>query len=396
MVLARWQATVVDDEGNILTAANVEVRREIAGAPIAVIYSDRDGLTPKANPFAVEPDGFAAFHALGGAYRITATSGTFSRTWRYVPIGLGAETDGRGVGIEFSFNTDTTDADPGSGFLKFNNATLASVTKLFISDDALNDSDISPWIDSWDDGGSSADRGTVMIQSIEGVNFLLARVTGSVVNDSGYRDVTVSPIASNGTFAADQSVYVTFSVNGADGEDGADGDVAGPGATVVDGQVTLFASGTGSTIKGLFSSDSPLEPILGNELLRAAEATDAEVQAATPGRKALMADHLETAALAEALVDAATVAVDWKGAINFTLTVTASRIIGNPTGGIPGTHRTIMVQGNDATDRAITFGNQFLGEVPVITDCDSARWYLISIYCHTASHFIASAKRAFG
>jgi hypothetical protein len=54
------------------------------------------------------------------------------------------------------------------------------------------------------------------------------------------------------------------------------------------------------------------------------------------------------------------------------------------------------VQGNDATDRTITFGNQFLGEVPTITDCDNGRWYLLSIYCHGTTHFVASAKRANG
>lgn len=125
-------------------------------------------------------------------------------------------------------------------------------------------------------------------------------------------------------------------------------------------------------------------------------ATNAEIRAATTGAKAVMAEDLETASAFVALVDAAPVAVDWDAAINFSLTVTAARAIGNPTNGQPGTWRTILVQGNDATDRTITFGNQFLGEVPVITDCDSTRWYLIMIFCVTASHFVASSKRAAG
>jgi len=125
-------------------------------------------------------------------------------------------------------------------------------------------------------------------------------------------------------------------------------------------------------------------------------ATDAEIRSAATGAKAVMAQDLETASALVALTDAGTVAVDWDAGINFSLTVTANRAIGNPTNGQPGTWRTILVQGDDTTDRTITFGAQYLGEVPTITDCDSGRWYLISIYCVTSSHFVASSKRAKG
>ncbi len=127
-------------------------------------------------------------------------------------------------------------------------------------------------------------------------------------------------------------------------------------------------------------------------------ATDAEIRsaAASPANAVVAASAIESASAGVALTDAATVAVDWDTGINFTLTVTASRIIGNPTNGQIGTWRTILVQGNDATDRTITFGANYLGEVPTITDCDSGRWYLLAIYCVTTSHFVVSSKRALG
>lgn len=118
--------------------------------------------------------------------------------------------------------------------------------------------------------------------------------------------------------------------------------------------------------------------------------------ATTTDAQLLTAPLLESAAAGVALTDAATVAVNWDNAINFTLTVTANRIIGNPTNGQPGTWRTILVQGNDATDRTITFDTQYLGEIPVITDADSGRKYLLMIYCVSATHFVVSAKRAQG
>jgi hypothetical protein len=101
--------------------------------------------------------------------------------------------------------------------------------------------------------------------------------------------------------------------------------------------------------------------------------------------------NLSAEAAPAALVDAAPVAVDWLAAINFTLTVTAARQIGNPANGQPGTWRTILVQGNDGTDRAITFGNQFGGSVPTITDCDNVKKYLLSLYCKTTSQFLVFA-----
>ncbi|WP_088347472.1 MULTISPECIES: hypothetical protein [Rhodomicrobium] len=93
MTMARWQSTIVDSKGNVLPAAQITVRREVPGAPLARIYSDRSGATPLGNPFPADSEGFAAFHAPGGAYRITAQLGTVSRTWRYVAMGLMAERD---------------------------------------------------------------------------------------------------------------------------------------------------------------------------------------------------------------------------------------------------------------------------------------------------------------
>ena len=75
MALGRWQATIVDEAGNVLPGARVTVRREMVGAPLAVLFADRDGLVPLGNPFPAGPDGFAAFHAAGGAFRIDAVSG---------------------------------------------------------------------------------------------------------------------------------------------------------------------------------------------------------------------------------------------------------------------------------------------------------------------------------
>lgn len=142
-------------------------------------------------------------------------------------------------------------------------------------------------------------------------------------------------------------------------------------------RVNLLLSRTVSTLA--FDSDSPSRFLT--------EATAAVIRAATTGLHFITAAGIETASASVALTDAAPVAVDWDLGIHFTLTVTASRQIGNPTNGQPGTYRTILVQGNSSTDRTITFGSQFLGDLPTITDCDSTKWYLLTIRCITTSHF---------
>lgn len=92
MSLAVWQATIVDEDGNVLPFASVEVRLESSGTLVA-IKSDRAGATGQANPGTADANGYFRFFAAGGAYRITASLGGASREWRYVAIGTASETD---------------------------------------------------------------------------------------------------------------------------------------------------------------------------------------------------------------------------------------------------------------------------------------------------------------
>lgn len=91
-MLAVWQATIVDSHGDVVSNASVQVLIESSGA-LAALFADRDGETPISNPITADENGFVRFYAAGNSYRITATSGSFSRTWRHVPIGLLSELD---------------------------------------------------------------------------------------------------------------------------------------------------------------------------------------------------------------------------------------------------------------------------------------------------------------
>lgn len=250
MVLARWQATITDDEGNIQPAASVAVRREVTGAPLAVLYADRSGTIPLGNPFPADADGFAAFHVAGGAYRIDATTADGTRTWRYVAVGTAAEGDIAPSDISYLFDASTADADPGDGAFRFNNATLSSVTTIYI--DLLDSmgADLTTWLDRIDDFGTSADRGILVVRTLPAFGEFVARVTGSVTVASGYRKISVTPLSSVGTFDDTTTCSFSFSPTGTPGA----GDVSGPSGAN-DGDVPVFGNSTG---KLLASSGSPL------------------------------------------------------------------------------------------------------------------------------------------
>lgn len=89
---AAWQATIVDQNGNVRPNALVEVKLESSGA-LASLFSDRDASVAIANPFSADDEGFARFYTSGGAYRVRAYNDSFERIWRHVSLGTFSEQD---------------------------------------------------------------------------------------------------------------------------------------------------------------------------------------------------------------------------------------------------------------------------------------------------------------
>lgn len=113
MALAIWQRTIVDDEGNILAGASVEVRLESTGN-LATLKSNRAGSSGAANPITADSNGFVQFYVSGGAYQIVATKDGLTKTWRYVGIGTACETDLPAGGYAARLVTAAGDVDVGA------------------------------------------------------------------------------------------------------------------------------------------------------------------------------------------------------------------------------------------------------------------------------------------
>lgn len=123
-------------------------------------------------------------------------------------------------GHTFTYSTTITDSDPGAGTVRLNHGTLGSVTYAFFDNVDSHENSVSAWLDSLDDSSSTI-KGHLALRSLQDVNsWANFRVTGSVVNGTGYRKVPVSLIASSGTFGNGDTLSAGFTQTG-DAGDGA-------------------------------------------------------------------------------------------------------------------------------------------------------------------------------
>ena len=187
----------------------------------------------------------------------TASSGALALAFGLVTGNTGASgstgsqgvagSDGSNAGLAMTFSNSTSDADPGSGKLAFNNATVSSVSILFIDDADDNSVDISGFVQSFDDVVNSTARGIILITK-EGTpsTFALFKVSGAVTDASGYTKVPVTHVVSNGTFSNSDGITVSFSYSGADGN------AAGSSSLVTTGALDSgsITSGFGSINNG--------------------------------------------------------------------------------------------------------------------------------------------------
>ena len=119
----------------------------------------------------------------------------------------------------FQYSTTTTDSDPGDGYLRLNNTTIASATIAYIDDKEYNGTDVSAWVQSFDDvSGNDTNRGRIRISKANTLDtWAVFKVTGAVTDATGYTKITLVHIDSAGTFTNDDKVFVSFSASGEDG-----------------------------------------------------------------------------------------------------------------------------------------------------------------------------------
>ena len=159
----------------------------------------------------------------GSATAAVSVSGGVSTFALGIPTGATGATGATGprgsdAGLALTFNTSTSDADPGAGKLALNNGTVSSASIAYIDDVDDNSVNISSFVQSWDDVSNASARGILLITK-EGTpsTYAMFKVSGAVTNASGYSKVPLTHVVSNGTFSNTDGITVQFNYSGADG-----------------------------------------------------------------------------------------------------------------------------------------------------------------------------------
>jgi len=157
--------------------------------------------------------------------------------------------------VGYAFSTTTTMADPGSGTVRFNNASVSSVTAIAIDDLDSNGVDQSPYIALWDDSTNTV-KGTLVFRT-SGSDVATFNITG-LTDNAGWFELAVTHVASSGTFSNAEDTYIGFTRAGDKGVDGAgSGDVSGPGSST-DNAIVRWDSTSGQLVQdsGVTISDA--------------------------------------------------------------------------------------------------------------------------------------------
>jgi len=121
----------------------------------------------------------------------------------------------RSSGMQITFDSGTSDADPGDGLFRFNNAAPGSATYVYIDRRDRFGVLIVDWIDLLDDSTNPSIKGFLRFTKIgqESTWYEFA-VSGAVVSASGYRKIPVTYIAGAGTLSEGDNIAMTFARSG--------------------------------------------------------------------------------------------------------------------------------------------------------------------------------------
>lgn len=154
------------------------------------------------------------------------------------------------------WDVGTTDANPGSGMLRGNAATVATTSQLFISTTDALGADVSAVMALFDDSTSSQKGLLRIAHRSNQAKWALFVVTGAVTAATAYAKVPVLYIAGPGGFAAGDQLALGFVPKGDAGQTGGAtlpaGTVAAPGLSVAgDSNTGLAQLGGADTLSGV-------------------------------------------------------------------------------------------------------------------------------------------------
>ncbi len=170
---------------------------------------------------------------------------------------------GASAGIHLTYSTTTTDSDPGSGVIRFNNGTLASATIAYVDDADADGANIEALVLSWDDSTTTSLRGTITMRKRTNPSiFAIWNITGASTDASGYSKLALTYVTGTGSFTNSDGVALHFTRTGDQGSDASNVfktiSVSGQDDVVADSATDslTIAAGEGMTITTTAASDT--------------------------------------------------------------------------------------------------------------------------------------------
>ncbi|MGZ8171800.1 MULTISPECIES: glycine-rich domain-containing protein [Methylobacter] len=141
--------------------------------------------------------------------------GTWAGQANALSASMNAVAAGTAIAIPYTFSTTTTDADPGAGVLRLNNATqnLSTVIRTDLTDSAATD-----WTSVLNTlaNSTSVVKGQIrLIKVDDGTRWLVFNVT-ALASPAGYKNITVTPVGAStaSPFANGDGILLQFTATG--------------------------------------------------------------------------------------------------------------------------------------------------------------------------------------
>ena len=227
--VAKW--TLIIDAAAASTSATAAATSATAAAGSASTATTQAGI-------ATTQAGIATAKAVLTASDATDTAADLVETAADVVLAeaakVAAEAATGAMAWKYTFDTSTSMADPGTGDIRFDNATLASVTNIAIDATSADtgNPDVSDLIASIDDGTNSTHEGYIFVRkSGTPGTFMAYNVTGAIVDNTGWLQIPVTHAASAGSLSGSDVLYISFARSGNVGATGSTGPTGPTGST---------------------------------------------------------------------------------------------------------------------------------------------------------------------
>jgi hypothetical protein len=172
------------------------------------------------------PQGIQGIQGVAGPAGATGPTGPTGPTGATGATGL----SGQDAGYLYSIDaTSTADSDPGTAKIRFNSATPASITTIYLDNSAVGNL-LSTIIDTWDDSTSSP-KGVLIIKREDNSDVGVFNITGTITDGGGYRKIPVSVANAFTAITNNENVTIQFYRHGNVGSTGPTGPTGATGPT---------------------------------------------------------------------------------------------------------------------------------------------------------------------